>query len=304
MNGFSGTYIDHSGFLIETPSAALLFDWVKGELPGIRADKPLYVFISHIHSDHFKQNIFDLKQKYPKAEFFFGYDKSIPQYNSMIEKLPATVLDVLSCFEGDQKLYSDDGRMLVRTLISTDEGVAFLVEIDGKTIYHAGDLYIMAAPAKDPLKQAMAMMTGKINVSYEEPDQKEIDLFERYTEPLRGLTIDYAMLPVDPRYPRIAFETVKRYLAKADIKAWSPMHLWGKYDFIDEFLEQHPEFVPNIVAVTKNDKAKKQLTLGERFAIPYMGDGGGFKKISREVRPNDPCPCGSGKKYKMCCGYR
>ncbi len=24
----------------------------------------------------------------------------------------------------------------------------------------------------------------------------------------------------------------------------------------------------------------------------------------RKVRPNDPCPCGSGKKYKKCCGVR
>lgn len=25
-------------------------------------------------------------------------------------------------------------------------------------------------------------------------------------------------------------------------------------------------------------------------------------KVSREVRRNDPCPCGSGKKAKLCCG--
>ena len=25
-------------------------------------------------------------------------------------------------------------------------------------------------------------------------------------------------------------------------------------------------------------------------------------KVSREVRRNDPCPCGSGKKAKHCCG--
>ena len=23
---------------------------------------------------------------------------------------------------------------------------------------------------------------------------------------------------------------------------------------------------------------------------------------SKKIRPNDPCPCGSGKKYKFCCG--
>ena len=25
-------------------------------------------------------------------------------------------------------------------------------------------------------------------------------------------------------------------------------------------------------------------------------------KIEQRARPNDPCPCGSGKKYKKCCG--
>lgn len=25
-------------------------------------------------------------------------------------------------------------------------------------------------------------------------------------------------------------------------------------------------------------------------------------KVSREVRRNDPCPCGGGKKAKLCCG--
>jgi uncharacterized protein YchJ len=25
---------------------------------------------------------------------------------------------------------------------------------------------------------------------------------------------------------------------------------------------------------------------------------------NRKVRPNDPCSCGSGKKYKKCCGIK
>lgn len=32
----------------------------------------------------------------------------------------------------------------------------------------------------------------------------------------------------------------------------------------------------------------------------YHGDGSPLH--SRKVRPNDPCPCGSGKKAKHCCG--
>ena len=32
------------------------------------------------------------------------------------------------------------------------------------------------------------------------------------------------------------------------------------------------------------------------------GDGGSRPEKSNKVRRNDPCPCGSGKKYKKCCG--
>ena len=26
------------------------------------------------------------------------------------------------------------------------------------------------------------------------------------------------------------------------------------------------------------------------------------KRAEKKIYPNDPCPCGSGKKYKNCCG--
>ncbi|WP_353937692.1 SEC-C metal-binding domain-containing protein [Duncaniella muris] len=28
------------------------------------------------------------------------------------------------------------------------------------------------------------------------------------------------------------------------------------------------------------------------------------KRSNDKVYPNDPCPCGSGKKYKQCCGRK
>lgn len=271
MADISGVYIDHSGFMLELPSGTLIFDWVNGNLPKIRTDKPLYVFISHIHNDHFKQSIFDIKRQYPNTEFFLGYDRSIPQLNPIFENLPDAIADSLSCFNGEQKLYSNDGKMLIKTLASTDFGVAFLVEIDGKRIFHAGDLYIMAAPPKDPLKQALAAMTGNFTPSNETPDPKRIELFEKYTEPLRGLDIDYGMIPVDPRYPVIAHETVKRYLAKANFKAWSPMHLWGRYDFINTFLSTYPAYASRMVAVTTNPNVKKQIELGKPFVLRFGG---------------------------------
>lgn len=29
-----------------------------------------------------------------------------------------------------------------------------------------------------------------------------------------------------------------------------------------------------------------------------------FRRTTPKIRPNEPCPCGSGKKYKKCCGKR
>ena len=31
-------------------------------------------------------------------------------------------------------------------------------------------------------------------------------------------------------------------------------------------------------------------------------DNSRFKEINRKISRNEPCPCGSGKKYKKCCG--
>ena len=28
------------------------------------------------------------------------------------------------------------------------------------------------------------------------------------------------------------------------------------------------------------------------------------KRVDTKIYPNDPCPCGSGKKYKQCCGRK
>ena len=40
--------------------------------------------------------------------------------------------------------------------------------------------------------------------------------------------------------------------------------------------------------------------------VMHMPDGvdGPVTMIQKKVYPNDPCPCGSGKKYKKCCGRR
>mgnify|MGYP000370425735 FL=1 len=48
------TRIFHSGFLVETARRYFIFDYYKGELPKLNPDKPVYVFASHGHQDHYE----------------------------------------------------------------------------------------------------------------------------------------------------------------------------------------------------------------------------------------------------------
>ena len=54
------TFLYHSSFLVELESCTLLFDWYSGDFPEIDRSKPLYVFNSHHHGDHYSPEVFRL----------------------------------------------------------------------------------------------------------------------------------------------------------------------------------------------------------------------------------------------------
>ncbi len=54
------TYIYHSSFLIETSTCYYLFDYFRKRLPNLDPEKPIFVFASHFHQDHYNKKVFDL----------------------------------------------------------------------------------------------------------------------------------------------------------------------------------------------------------------------------------------------------
>ena len=207
------TFLAHSGFLVELPSVTLLFDWWKGDLPPL-PDKPLLVFASHQHSDHFSPRIFSLN-----ARFVLGHD------------IPTDGIDALSLGPGETQEILPG--VTVETLPSTDEGVAFLVTADGRTIFHAGDLNWWHWEG--------------------EPDPWNPDMernFKAYAEPLRNRRIDLAMLPLDPRLGEAGFWGPRYLLELAGIRRFLPMHQWKAYDFTDAFLKAYPQFADRTIPIT------------------------------------------------------
>ena len=61
------TYVFHSCFVLETEKSILIFDYwldLNGVVPPfLKKDKPVYVFSSHFHEDHFNRAIFEWRKQ-------------------------------------------------------------------------------------------------------------------------------------------------------------------------------------------------------------------------------------------------
>ena len=68
------TYLGHSGFLAELEDVCLLFDYYKGELPELDPDKKMAVFVSHSHYDHYRKDIFRLRDRFGQIRFILSDD--------------------------------------------------------------------------------------------------------------------------------------------------------------------------------------------------------------------------------------
>lgn len=224
------TFLDHSGFLVESDSAALLFDWWKGELPAIKPGVPLYVFASHVHPDHFDPRIFALDDGGREARFILGHDIKLSSRSLARWGVSPETSEKCRNLRGGETL--ELSGVFVEALPSTDEGEAFLVTVDGRTVFHAGDLNWWHWEGEDK------GWNRNMEVN-----------FKKYVEALRGRTIDLAMLPLDPRLGETGFWGPAYFLETAEIRHVLPMHQWGEFDFTRKFLEKHPAFTGRFLPV-------------------------------------------------------
>ncbi|MBO5244692.1 MAG: MBL fold metallo-hydrolase [Selenomonadales bacterium] len=125
------TYFYNSGFAVKIGENLLVFDYYvdsEKKLPElISRAKNVYFFASHWHGDHFSPKI-------------FAWEKEASRYilsSDIKDYVPDTDADIV-WMEPYQEQTIDN--MTVRTFGSTDEGVSFSVSIEGKTLFHAGDL--------------------------------------------------------------------------------------------------------------------------------------------------------------------
>lgn len=204
------TYLGHSGFLLEMEDALLLFDYYQGSLPEMDPEKTLFVFVSHVHYDHYNPDILKLRRQRQNIWYLFSDDVPMPDEQKQVIRLSP---------EEERRVNG----IRVRTLPSTDEGVAFWIEYHGIVIYHAGDLNWWHWEEEGNVYNEMM----KRNYQYE-------------ISKIEGEHIDAAFVPVDPRLGDQFYYGLDWFMRHTDTEHVFPMHFWGKC-FICGEIKNHPE---------------------------------------------------------------
>ena len=208
------TFLGHSGFAVELAGLQLVFDYETGQLPSAKGERVF--FVSHRHHDHFNPQIFNIGSS---AQTSYILSRDVRKDMKRLAVAPETRIHYLSA---DKELPLPVGKesLRIRTLRSTDCGVAFLVSCGGYQIYHAGDLHCWSWPRNT--KQYQNQMIAE---------------YRREIQKLKGEKIDLAFCPLDPRLEEHEGDGLRYFLEQTDAECVWPMHMWGKFEIVNRFME-------------------------------------------------------------------
>lgn len=199
------TYLDHSGFMVETARHILVFDYYRDPAHAasakFSAHKKLYFFCSHAHADHFNAAIGIWQQR--AAAYILSTD--IKEAGGL-PGVDETRIHYLGPYEA---LTHNDLR--VNTYGSTDAGISCVVQADGWRIFHAGDLNWWHWKEDTPANNAVAR-----------------EAFFHELDHLKGQQFDIAFFPVDSRLEEYRDLGVRELVQAVQINHLVAMHTCGR----------------------------------------------------------------------------
>lgn len=113
--------------------------------------------------------------------------------------------------------------MYIQTLLSTDAGVAFVVKVENKQIYHAGDLHWwhwIGEPEADNKYQA--------------------GTFKKEISKIKDIHFDLMMIPLDPRLEESSWWGMEHILKNIKTKYVLPMHFTDNPKMMLKYLNHEP----------------------------------------------------------------
>lgn len=163
-----------------------------------------------MHADHFDPAVFSLRRKGRRTAYILSFD---------IRGNGAVPPDAEVMYAGADEMLEVDRLGTVRTLLSTDEGVAYLVKAGGKTVFHAGDLHWWDWEGENPEWLA---------------EQERI--FKREISLLVKERIDAAFIVLDDRLEGSYARGPEWFLSACRPSFAFPMHYWKDRGIVGKFM--------------------------------------------------------------------
>ena len=235
-------YLYQSGFALQTSEHFLIFDYWRDRPKGAGLDDgvidpvalrndDVVVFVSHRHGDHYCRKI-------------YGWKNDIPRLRIILSDDIRTNEDVLKVAPGSTLKLPD---LNVYTLKSNDEGVAFIVDVDGLRIYHAGDLNWWHWEGEpDDYNEGMA-------TSY----KSQIDK-------LSESKVDVAFLPLDPRLEAQYAWGFDYFMRTVNVSHAVPMHFGNDSSVVARLLDDP-------VSIGYRDRIKAFTEYGKAVPVTLSG---------------------------------
>ena len=221
-------YIMHSCFLVELEDRYLLFDYFdkdvvrdtvifSGSLPQLNPEKYLYVFSSHSHKDHWWLETLKWADERDNIHYILSKDIRLGRNYLIRNGFDLSIKDKITFVAPLKKYHVDD--MTIETLRSTDAGVAFVINVNGMNIYHAGDLNWWNAEGRGEL--------------YGEVYGRE---YKRALKTILNRHFDIGFVVLDSRMGEDGyFLGMEFFIKNIECDHIFPMHMWGDYKWIERF---------------------------------------------------------------------
>lgn len=261
------TYICHSGFLVETTKCYYLFDYYKGSLPHLDPSRPIFVFSSHGHADHYNPHVFSmlealdmttiiavLSNDIPRKRHPAGYLPLAPDNSEAavqtfslpvftLDPAPATTSVMTSGpdFAGTAGQKPSPGHFLVKVYHSREYSLPCETHIQTLLSTDKGVAFLITCP------EGVLYHAGDLNdwctPGTPETERRQMrGSFRASLSRLQGISLDVAFLPLDPRLGDSYADGFLYYLKNSSVKKVFPMHFWDQPQIICRFLEEYPEY--------------------------------------------------------------
>lgn len=233
-------------------------------------------------------------------ELVEGMCKTIPEEDEFFENLPLALAPFFK-FAGEQK-YVRHGQAIGAALLEAKDDIFQSAEVREELRYSLSLL-------QKAIDSGIDINNPRAVLEYMQKKEEEEQQLYRFFEQLEAKGIDLngdlnpeevmGVLQQEDFSIDLKEEQVARTVNFLRVKLL-------KDDNLDDALEGFPiELMPTLFGLMQSGRLEKELAkVGSiEQGTRYAGTTG-KRRLKQKIGRNKPCPCGSRKKYKYCCGKR